>query len=100
MEKINVNIYLDYYKAVREHKIVNLKSFYEKYSGKSSYKMISGTPLIINIEGAYVKVDDIIDLIIDRSLVPIALKWVRAIKQPLIADPPFIRFYWRKGWIK
>lgn len=97
MEEIHVFIvYLDYYKAIRGHKVVNLKSFYEKYSGKSSYKMISGTPLIINIEGTYVKIDDLIELIINRSLVPIVLKWISATKQPLLSEPPFIQFYWRK----
>ena len=91
-------VYLDYFKAVREHKIVNLKSYYAKYVNNSGYKMFSGTPLIINVEGTYVKVDDLIDLIINRPLVPKVIKWIIATKQPLISEPPFIIFCWRREW--
>lgn len=95
-----MNIYLDYYKAVREHKIVDQKSFYDKYGRKSGYKMFSGTPLIICIEGTYVKVDDLANLLINRSQASIVNAWISATKQPLISEPPFIRFYWRREWIK
>lgn len=95
-----MNIYLDYYKAVREHKIVNRESFYAKYGSRPGHKMLQGTPLVINIEGTYIKVDDLVDLITNRSLVPIVLKWMIATKQPILSNPPFTRFRWRREWTK
>jgi len=89
-------VYLDYYKAVREHKLIDIKSFYSTYNGRSGYKMLTGTPLIVNVDGYYVKADDLTELTINRSLVPIVLKWISAVKYPLVQDPPSIILKWRR----
>lgn len=91
-----MRVYLDYHKAARENKIIDQKYFHTKYDGKSGYKMLSGTPLIISIEGTYVKVGDLTSLVTNELQASAVNNWVSSTKQPLLADPPFIQFYWRR----
>lgn len=57
--------YLDYKKAKKIGAIVNLKEYYEKYDDDNprQYELKKGVPIVINIEGTYVYLDKIEELV-------------------------------------
>ena len=55
---------LKFDKSKRREYSVDIKEYFEKYQIKkdnisSGYKMLVGTPVLLNIEGTYVKSDDL-----------------------------------------
>ena len=41
----------------------NLKKYFEMYSTKGQYKLLRGSPILINIEGHYVELNSIINAV-------------------------------------
>ena len=83
-EKVNREAFLQKY-------LVNAPGNY--YNSVQPYKMALGTSLIVSVEGCYVPVDHLPDLVRNnlRSLVD---RYVVAVKHPELGIPPAIEFKW------
>lgn len=89
-----ITIYLDFYRANK----IDLKEFYAKYDSKIGYKLLSGAPLVISIEGTYIKVDDLTNLVVNRSKAYIVNQWITEIRNPRIQtnNHTELEFKWRR----
>lgn len=89
-----MTIYLDYYKANK----VDLKEYYRKYDDpKSSYKLLNGAPLLVNVEGHYVKANDLPDLVCNRRFIPLVNKWIMELKNPSnVSSRGTLDFKWKR----
>lgn len=87
-------IYLDYYKA----NIVNLKEFYETYdSNRQTYALLKGAPLLVNVQGSYVKANDLPNLVCNKRFVIIVNQWLLELRNPIDKDNrKVLNFVWRK----
>ena len=87
-----MKIYLRY----KPDKVVDRFKFYETYSASTGvYKMLNGTPLLVNVDGSYVKAIDIPELIIYRKHLGIVNKWLQELKQPIEDGGIILDFRWR-----
>lgn len=88
--------YLDYKKAKKIGAIVNLKEYYEKYEDDSprQYKLLQGAPIVINIEGTYIYLDKIEELV---QNVPLFISDnLRSLKYAIDDDTiDIVRYKWR-----
>lgn len=89
-----MTILLNYYKA----KPVDLKEYYKMYDNGSSYKLTRGAPTLINVQGSYIKVGDLLELLIDKRFMFIVNQWLKELKSPLDQLDNYISltFKWRK----
>lgn len=86
-------IYLDYYKA----KIVDLKEYYETYdSNRQTYAMLKGAPLLVNVQGSYVKANDLPNLVVNKRFVIIVNQWLLELRNPIEKDGKALDFRWRR----
>jgi len=89
-------VILNYYKAEK----VDRGKFFAKYDNtKLSYKLLQGAPLIVNVEGRYIKAFDIPDLIINRSqrVLSAVNKWLLELHNPPnVASKESLEFRWRR----
>ena len=87
-------VYLSYEKAVDKKAVVDLEKYYEKYGIKGSrHKMMVGSPLVLNIEGTYVYVDSISDIM--DNVPKCVSDYIRSLKC-LNEDIEYVRFKWVK----
>lgn len=91
----DMTVLLNYWKANK----IDRNEYFRKYDNvKLSYKLLQGAPLLINIEGQYIKVFDIPDLVINRSqrVLSAVNKWLTELRMPSNAGGETIEFQWRK----
>lgn len=75
-------------------KFIDIKKFYEKYDrGTRAYTMLQGTPIIMNIDGRYIELNDLYNLVYKPEDKPTIISYIRAIKQ--VEIPPEVEFKWR-----
>lgn len=88
-----MTIYLDYYKA----NIVDLGKYYETYdSNRQTYALLKGAPLLVNVQGSYVKADDLPNLVVNKRFVIIVNQWLLEIRNPIEKDGKALNFRWRR----
>lgn len=88
-----MTIYLDYYKA----KIVDRFKFYNTYSSNTGgYKLLKGSPLLVNVEGSYIRANDIPELLVSRKYAKQVNDWLAELKEPTNVGGIIIDFRWRR----
>lgn len=90
-----MTIYLDYYKANK----VDLKEHYENYdNNRQTYNLLKGAPLLVNVQGSYINVNDLPNLIVNKRFVPIVNQWLIELRnpQPQSNHCTILNFKWRK----
>lgn len=89
-------IYLDYYKA----KLVDRDEFLKTYSSSTGgYKLLRGAPLLVNVDGSYVKCMDIPELITNRNqrVLSAVNRWLTDLRMPSnVTDGEILNFRWKK----
>lgn len=91
-----MTILLDYYKA----NTVDLKDFYRKFDNpRTPYRLLQCAPLLVNVEGSYVKAFDIPELVVNRNwrVLSALNQWLLELKNP--PNEPskqVLNFRWRK----
>ena len=75
-------------------KKVDLKKYYDKYSG-NGYKILKGAPMIINIEGTYVYINDLPKAVHNKKFSFFANQYVVNLKIGYIPD--LVIFKWYRG---
>ena len=99
-KEIKMTIYLDRDKLKEK---VDREAFLQKYvvnapgnyfNSVQPYCMLTGTPLIISVEGCYVPVDHLPDLVRNKHLRPFVIQYVVAVKHPELGLPPDVSFKW------
>lgn len=84
-------IYLDYYRA---HPVDRNQFFNDRDGSDQTYKMLQGTPLLVCVEGSYVDVNDLPNLVINKCQGFIVNQWVSNVKKAV--EPAFIEYRWRR----
>lgn len=87
-----MTILLNYYKA----KLVDREEFLQEYSAISGYKMLNGTPLIVNVEGSCVKASDIPELLVSRRYSKQVNDWLMELRNPINVGKIKLEFKWRR----
>ena len=82
------NIYLNYTKAQKLHIIVDRENYLNMYKGVTNY------PIIMSVEGTYIKVIGLTDIcdIKDKERIN---KWVSSVARANYPDER-LKFYWRR----
>ena len=84
-------IYLDCYRA---HP-VDRNRFFEDHDGSEiAYKMLKGTPLLVCVEGSYIDINDLPNLVVNKCQGFIVNQWVSNVKNG--AQPAFVSFQWMR----
>lgn len=68
---------------------------YESPSKSNHYKMLNGVPVLVNIEGHYVMVKDILDLLVRKEDYSTAHSWVISILGGTEL-PPEVKWSWAR----
>jgi len=94
-------VYLNYYKA----NLIDYKEYMNKFSIRKvdingfdgaviqPYKLLIGAPQIINVEGSYIKLNDLLGLSSSKDK-PIVNAYIMAVKNS--AEPPYVEFKWKR----
>lgn len=90
-------IYLNEMLATKVNREEFMKRFtqnapFDYYKSVQPYKMLTGTPILQNVEGAYIKLDDIPNLVYTKRFGIFANQYVMAVKNGEL--PPAITFKW------
>ena len=88
-------VYLDYAKA--RDKLIDREEFIEKYQVEGdAYKMTSGTPIAICIEGSYILANDLLEVTPPRSRMLVS-RYLMGLKLPSIdSEFAIITFKWSR----
>lgn len=82
-------------KALREGFIVDRNKFFDEYdSNRQSYNLLKGAPLLISVEGTYVYVNNLPNLVVNKYQGFIVNQWVSNVTKGI--TPKFITFVWRR----
>jgi len=96
-----ITVYLNYYKA----NLVDYKEYMKKFSIRKldvngfddtfiqPYKLLIGAPKIINVEGSYIELNDLLKLSSPKNRL-IVNTYIMAVKNS--AEPPYVEFKWRR----
>lgn len=88
-------IKLNLEKALKEGLIVNRNKFFDEFdSNRQTYNLLKGAPLLISVEGTYVYVNNLPNLVVNRHQGFIVNQWVSNVTKGL--KPSFITFKWRR----
>lgn len=87
-----MTVYLRYNKD----KIINRDEFLNAHTSNSGYKMLNGTPIIVNIDGSYIKAIDIPDLLVSKKYAKQVNDWLAELKQPIGVSGLYLEFAWRR----
>ena len=88
--------YLNYIKARNISAIVDREYMLERYTNPlNPAKIINGMPLTVNVEGSYVKVNDIMELVVNRQALREISKWIEELKNPCGVGKP-VTFRWAR----
>lgn len=91
-------IKLDYYKA--RNYIVDREEFMITNSwGDKSYRMMSSTPILVNIEGTYVNASDIPNIVANRRHIMEVNRWLIELRNPQAqpGHPTVLNFVWDRS---
>lgn len=91
-------IKLDYDKA--RNYIVNREKFMTNNElGNKSYRMLTGTPVVVSVEGTYVKADDIPNIMADRRYLMEVNRWLIELRNPQVQTGHFtvLNFVWERS---
>ncbi len=91
-------IKLDYYKA-RNYIVEHEKFLTANGIGDKSYRMLSGTPILVNIEGTYVNASDIPNIVVNRGQIMEVNRWLIELRNPQAqpGHPTVLNFVWDRG---
>lgn len=91
-----MTIYLNYYKA----DLVDLKTYYNKYDNpRTPYRLLNGAPLLVCVEGSYIKAFDVPELVVNRNwrVLSALNQWLLELKNPPNeTSKQVLNFKWRK----
>lgn len=91
-----MNVYLDYYKA----KPVDRCKFFNTYSSNTGgYKLLQGSPLLVNVEGTLIDSSTIMDLVVNRNqrVLSALNRWLTDLKMPSnVCGGEILNFRWKK----
>ena len=87
-----MTIYLRY----RPDKVVDREKYLNTYSASTGYKMLQGTPLLVSVEGSYVKANDIPELLVSRKYAKQVNDWLLELRNPTNVGRTIIDFRWRR----
>ncbi len=87
-----MKIYLRYNKD----KVIDRDKFLNEHASNSGYKMLNGTPILVNVDGSYIKVTDIPDLLVSKKYAKQVNDWLAELKQPLKTSELNLEFRWRR----
>lgn len=86
---------LDLAKAISRGLIIDRNKFFVEHDGSdTNYKLLAGTPLIICIEGHYINVDDLPNLVVDKRQGFVVNEWVASLKRT--GELIFLNYEWRR----
>lgn len=96
-----MKILLDYLEAHQRGSIINRQEYLDKYNlaketeAIQPMKLLQGAPLIVNVDGTYVKLDDLPNLVCDRRYKKYVNDYVSCIhnNEPTMKD---IDLTWRR----
>lgn len=91
-------IKLDYYEA--RNYIVNREKFMMTNGmGDKAYRMLTGTPVVVNVEGTYVRADDIPNLMTDRRHIMEVNRWLLELRNPQLqtGHVTVLNFVWERS---
>lgn len=90
-------VYLSRKEAIEKNVIIDdIKEYFEKYSidkRNNAYSMLSGSPIIINVDGTYVLLNKVLTMDVTNKADIEQL--IAEIKAPKNLEDPFIRFKWK-----
>jgi len=87
-----MTIYLNRYKA----KTVDLKEYYETYdNNRQTYKLLKGAPLLVNVQGSYVKADDLPKLVVNKRFIIIVNQFLLELINPTERKASPLHFKWK-----
>lgn len=87
-----MTIYLRY----KHDKVVDREKYLSTYSASTGYKMLKGCPLLVNVEGSYVKANDIPSLLVSRKYAKQVMDWLQELKNPPNVGGIIMEFKWRR----
>lgn len=87
-----MTIYLRY----RPDKVVDREKYLNTYSASTGYKMLQGTPLLVSVEGSYIKANDIPELLVSRKHAKQVMDWLLELRNPTNVGRTIIDFRWRR----
>jgi hypothetical protein len=87
-----MTILLNYHKA----KPVDRAKFIETYTAITGYRMLCGTPLLVSVEGTYIKANDIPELLVSRKYSKQVNDWLLELKNPTNVGKIKLEFKWRR----
>lgn len=87
-----MTVYLDYWKA----ELIDLRKHYETYDNpRSQYRLLQGAPLLVNVEGHYVRANDLPDLVVSRNKFFVN-QWLIELRNPPNNGGIVLNFKWRR----
>ena len=57
--------------------------------------MLQGAPIIVNVDGSYIKATDIPELIVNRKYAKLVSDWISELRSPLEIGGISLDFKWR-----
>lgn len=87
-----MTIYLRY----KPDKVIDREKYLNTYSGSTGYKMLQGTPLLVSVEGTYIKANDIPSLLVSRKYAKQVNDWLLELRNPPNVGKTKMEFKWRR----
>lgn len=91
-----MRIQFDLNKAKRLGLLVNREQIMSEHSMSDKYRMDNKFPLLVNIEGHYIKANDILDLCVEGCKKMAVCHWLLELKFPNNNSWKTIEFEWRR----
>lgn len=94
---IDIKVFKQKYEAVKTHITRNGEAVFtiSADSYVQPYKMLEGTPMLVCIEGHYVKVVDLVEMAQPKDKF-IINKYVNAMTGKVLSLPPLIELHWKR----
>ncbi len=91
-----MTIRLDLTKALRDNLLVDRNKYLEEHDCPGpALKMLKGTSLLISIEGSYINIDDLPNLVVNKYQGSVVNQWVSNVKRAV--EPALLVFKWRRS---
>ena len=76
---------------------VNREQFLEKFNFGKKMEMVQGTPLLVCVQGTYIKASELLELVANRKDYKAVSDWLNDLKNPVpMARCRHIDFVWRR----
>lgn len=85
--------------VLRRHEAhpVDREKFLEKFNYGNKMEMVQGTPLLVCVQGTYIKTSELLDLLVNRKDFKAVLDWLNELKNPVPKENyKHIEFVWRR----